>query len=223
MSVVRLAAGCVIAFVATAASAADLPVKALHKESVYNWTGLYAGGHIGYVWGDVRNNTINPTVSNIHPEGVFGGFQLGYNYQLPNRWVFGLELAVPIASAADTVPEPTAPGLTFSGELLYGVTVLGKVGYAFGRTLPYGFAGFVYGRGEGRVQGLGFDQTVERSHVGWAAGFGIDHAIAPQWSIFGRYTHVDLSNEDYNFTFGTRNVGFSADSLVFGVNYHLSR
>ncbi|HEX5515989.1 MAG TPA: porin family protein, partial [Pseudolabrys sp.] len=36
------------------ASAADMPVKAPRAPApppVYNWTGFYVGGHVGYLWG----------------------------------------------------------------------------------------------------------------------------------------------------------------------------
>jgi high affinity Mn2+ porin len=34
------------------AVAADLPVKALPvPQTIYNWTGFYAGGHVGYGYG----------------------------------------------------------------------------------------------------------------------------------------------------------------------------
>src|SRR5476649_717540 len=41
------------------ASAADMPVKApITKSPIaappYDWTGVYAGGHLGYLWGRTR-------------------------------------------------------------------------------------------------------------------------------------------------------------------------
>ena len=49
---------------APVASAADMPVKAQPRVSapppVYNWTGFYVGGHVGYLWGR----------TNVEEEGV---------------------------------------------------------------------------------------------------------------------------------------------------------
>ena len=42
------------------ASAADLPQKApayTPPPPVYNWTGFYIGGHVGYSWGSVDGDT----------------------------------------------------------------------------------------------------------------------------------------------------------------------
>ena len=87
----------------TAASAADLPVKAppMPAAPVYNWSGFYIGLNGGYSWGRSSRdlNFFNPltgvtfaTASGAGRDldgGVFGG-QIGYNWQTSN-WVFGIE------------------------------------------------------------------------------------------------------------------------------------
>jgi len=104
---------------ATGALAADLPVKAPPPVvAVYNWTGFYVGGNIGYSWGRERDDgnvtgtstvqvfrTAGPTPVGgpvvtplaVFPvwgrsdmNGVLGGGQAGYNWQR-DRWLFGLE------------------------------------------------------------------------------------------------------------------------------------
>src|SRR5262249_31228409 len=44
---------------------------------VYNWTGFYAGAHVGVGWSDDN-------------AGLIGGGQVGFNYQI-NQWVLGIE------------------------------------------------------------------------------------------------------------------------------------
>ena len=46
---------------------------------VYNWTGFYAGAHIGAGWSDGGGSG-----------GFVGGGQVGFNYQI-NQWVLGVE------------------------------------------------------------------------------------------------------------------------------------
>jgi outer membrane immunogenic protein len=91
----------------TPAMAADLPVKApVYKApvaAVYNWTGCYAGGNIGYGWGRASGDfnipdlgTLTPPLAtsypiSLQPQGVVGGAQIGCNQQFDNRWVLGLE------------------------------------------------------------------------------------------------------------------------------------
>ena len=98
--------------------AADVPARtpvykaAPAMASVYNWTGFYAGGNIGYSWGRAKSDfgfpesTIDiggiPTPGNplvpgfavsdsVKLKGVIGGGQLGYNWQTAPNWVFGFE------------------------------------------------------------------------------------------------------------------------------------
>jgi outer membrane immunogenic protein len=48
----------------------------------YNWTGIYAGVHVGGGWADLG---VGDTGT-----GFIGGGQVGFNYQI-NQWVWGLE------------------------------------------------------------------------------------------------------------------------------------
>jgi outer membrane immunogenic protein len=77
------------------AFAADMPVKAPAAKPVpyipYHWSGLYIGGHVGYLWGrtSVEEDGV-VTEPNGSTNGVIGGVLAGYNWQT-GPWVFGLE------------------------------------------------------------------------------------------------------------------------------------
>jgi outer membrane immunogenic protein len=83
------------------ASAADMPLKAPPPHvAPFSWTGFYLGGNVGYSWGNSDSTlsfsdaTTGTVLSSAHPnfalDGVIGGAQIGYNYQVTN-WVLGLE------------------------------------------------------------------------------------------------------------------------------------
>jgi len=88
-----------------AAQAADMPVKAPPPPApvMYNWTGVYIGGHIGGAWAD-RNGHDRFNGDGCFVDGFcfdnngFGrndgrfivGGQIGFNYQI-NQWVWGVE------------------------------------------------------------------------------------------------------------------------------------
>src|SRR5690349_20751450 len=106
-------AGFALATLATmSAHAADMrmPLKAPPPAAnIYNWTGFYIGGNVGYSWGDGTNDgalTATPNVSvfrtagnnlisSVHTavgpipynlgrtnvDGIIGGGQAGYNWQ----------------------------------------------------------------------------------------------------------------------------------------------
>jgi outer membrane immunogenic protein len=106
-----------------AAVAADLPARGYFKAPaiapapVYDWTGFYVGGNIGYSWGrehdegtltstqnvsvfrTAGNNLVSSTTTPLaslpiwgrsNMNGVLGGGQFGYNWQQSN-WLLGLE------------------------------------------------------------------------------------------------------------------------------------
>ena len=94
-----LLGGVAFTVLAGQALAADLPVrqpiyKAPPPVSLYNWTGFYWGVNIGYSWGRERNDfTVNPFATSSESQrvdGVVGGFQWGYNWQIGN-FVIGTE------------------------------------------------------------------------------------------------------------------------------------
>jgi len=137
--------------------------------AVYNWTGFYIGGNIGYGWGQNTNPFISfvdpaPAVGfapyfalggngfpNLKPAGVIGGGQIGYNWQM-NQFVLGAVAdfqAADIESSATVAVTPLAPGVpslqTLSQRLDFLGTVRGKAGVAFNNVMLYGTGGLAYG------------------------------------------------------------------------------
>jgi opacity protein-like surface antigen len=95
------------------ANAADqrLPARS-PLATIYDWTGFYAGGHVGGGWvGDGDG-------------GFLGGGQVGYNIQM-GPWVYGVEAD---ASAA-------------SGDLNWTATLAARFGWAVDRWMVYGKVG----------------------------------------------------------------------------------
>lgn len=89
----------------TVSLAADLPAgtytkaAAIAPPAVYNWTGFYVGGNVGYSWGRSSNystlsnaagTTLFATPGSSNADGVISGGQIGYNWEV-QRWVWGLE------------------------------------------------------------------------------------------------------------------------------------
>src|SRR5262249_26391969 len=103
---------------------------------VYNWTGFYAGAHVGVGWSDGDGSGSN---------GLVGGGQVGFNYQI-NQWVLGVEgglRGTPIkASGKAAAVAPGAPKRGNAGASLDWVSTLAqRVGYAFNNGVVYGKVG----------------------------------------------------------------------------------
>jgi outer membrane immunogenic protein len=212
------------ALLATGAFAADLPVKTYTKapvyvEPVFNWTGFYVGGNIGYSWGradtteslsDVRTGVVLDTgTSRNNANGVIGGGQFGYNWQMSN-WVAGIEADIQgsaergssslLCSGCGDGPSDITSALT--QKLNWFGTVRGRAGVLVTPTvLLYGTGGLAYGEVDtgGSITGptvLGPATVVlpnlNSTQVGWTAGAGIEGRIGGNWTAKLEYLYMDL-------------------------------
>jgi outer membrane immunogenic protein len=174
----RLPAVLVLLGLATAlpARAADLPAPAIAPTPpVYDWTGFYIGGNVGYGWnrGDGPLECINPAgvlfgsgcglipFAGLKPAGVIGGGQVGFNWQR-GSFVVGLEddfQAADIQGSTRTngpwgfvnnmLLTPPSSFFVASHKLDWFGTTRLRLGYAgFDRTLIYATGGVAYGRVE---------------------------------------------------------------------------
>jgi outer membrane immunogenic protein len=205
---------------AGAALAADLPSRNFAPAPMssfaapsFTWTGIYGGVNAGYAWAGERGNSFSipagtfstdPTVSGTvtydsrsNRGGFTGGGQLGYNHQI-DQFVVGVEMdiqhvglrrsnASPLVSPgfpASYTPPPISGGVDWYG------TLRGRAGYAFDRTLVYGTGGLAYGNAnDNRV--FPFSKRND-TRIGWAAGAGVDHAIADNVILGLEGMYVDL-------------------------------
>jgi outer membrane immunogenic protein len=164
----------------------------------YSWMGPYLGVNLGGQWGHATNSSADPW-------GINGGVQGGYNWQ-NDQFVYGFEADIQGSSADDMFAN-----FKFSNPW-FG-TMRGRAGIAFNNILLYGTVGLAFGGGKVEFSGL----TESNTHVGWAAGAGIEVGFTPNWSAKAEYLYVDLSNQSYILT-GTSN-GFESSILRLGVNY----
>ncbi len=192
-----------LSIVAGAAQSADLMPTARGPASLggYSWTGPYVGANLGYQWADVTSNPTNPS-------GFAAGLQAGYNWQMMNQFVFGVETDLQL-SAADDVFAPWKFSNPWFG------TLRGRAGYAMGNVLFYGTVGLAYGGVHAQSTITGVSES--RTHMGWAAGAGVEVALAGRWTAKAEYLYMDLGSRSFGLT-GTSN-GLDSSLLRLGVNY----
>jgi outer membrane immunogenic protein len=209
----------------TAATAADLPARTYTKAPVYvepafNWSGFYVGGNIGYSWGRSANtetidifNTgtiVGAGTSRNDVNGVIGGAQFGYNWQMSN-WVAGFEADIQGSgergSTALVCPGcgsgPSDISAVLTQKLNWFGTVRGRAGVLVTPTLLlYGTGGLAYGEVEtgGSLTGptgqspsaIVLLPNLSSTRVGWTAGAGIEGRIGGNWTAKLEYLYMDL-------------------------------
>ena len=207
-----------------AAFAADMPIKAAVPKAVYDWTGFYLGGHVGYGGG-----SFGPGTNPLPEQGVFlphsitgltGGYQVGYVRQFPNHLVLGIEADATFTSPLDAPALRPAP---FNTTIDYMGTVRGRAGYAFGTWLPYLTGGFAWGHSHIDINDAGsVVSTPGHTQTGWTAGAGVEFAVSGNWSAKLEYDYIELSRRVYDLSgFGLPpvNVDPNIHLVKLGLNY----
>jgi len=240
-----LASVSAIAFTGSAALAADLPSRApppvyMPPAPIFTWTGIYIGGQIGYAWTNGNNQFTGfdpftgfglATSVGGTPNGVIGGANVGYNYQI-NQWVLGLEGSVDGTSLSNTaVANVPLLGGTFgvnaNSTLPIEGSIRGKLGVAWDRALIYATGGVAFGGFNTDFTGFGtgfggvpiFGSTsVSSTRVGWTVGGGIQYAVTNNWSVFAEYRYTNFGSISQNLFPGLAGIAVTtpAGAIVTG-------
>ena len=186
------AAGAITIALVGPSLSADLPVKArpFAPPALYNWNGFYIGGHVG--WGRTKFNgtwfgdTATTVFPGQHLDGVLGGVQVGYNWQVNNTFVLGLEGDVSFLDwKSDTFFSPTDGGEdNISAKLNMLASIRGRLGIAYDRTLFYATGGLGYAHGKVHAFDVGGPPTAFDDHFskwGGVVGGGVEYAITNNW------------------------------------------
>jgi outer membrane immunogenic protein len=250
-------AGALLLSMSAPAYGADLAARPYTKAppmpatAVYNWTGFYIGGHVGYGLGHSSNDVFSDAGvlldnTTTNPGGIFGGGQIGFNWQFSPNWLIGVEADGSVSDINTTATNCSATGCARSfGKIEDFGTVRGRLGYVFNNVLLYGTGGWAWSHsnvdrtitcvvaGGGVCPGgpspsplTGATASVSGNHSGWVAGAGIEWMFAPNWTAKVEYQHLEFDNitRDFNypgFPGAFRHVvsDVRIDTVRVGVNY----
>ena len=212
---------------AYAADLAPQPTEPLAPTEIpYSWTGFYAGVNAGYGFAGndrVGANALGVFLGNIgtlKPNGFLGGIQAGYNYEIGNNIVLGLEADFEGAQIKDTVNGFAAgvPGRARSDVQWFG-TVRPRIGYSFDRFLVYATGGLAYGQINYKLSGPAFGGSSfseNDTRVGWVAGAGLEYAITDNITTKIEYQYVSFGHHEIR---GATNASPNFHSVRVGINY----
>jgi high affinity Mn2+ porin len=216
------------------ASAADAPGRAIVKApksppAIYDWTGWYFGGHVGYSRGTASVGILDPDPTSFNPPlgALYGGVQAGYNHVLPSRVLLGVEADISFPnylSADDVAWSRTTPQTDIAEKVDFVATLRGRVGYVLGHWMVYATGGFAWMKGRFlQTPGVLDDQDkLLRDHLGWVLGAGTEVAIAPSWTLRLEYLYRDLGYAEVLFPSGaSARAALDLHSLRVGLNYKL--
>lgn len=198
-----------------AALAADMPVKApVYKAPspvLYNWSGCYIGGQVGYAWArdrDTETNSVTGVQTIFSPvdtasvNGPKAGGYLGCNWQT-SAFVLGVEGDgewAHLKGSANYINTGVPPDF-YETTIRSQASVRGRVGYAaFDRTLLYvtGGVAFANVNEHDEVGGVGTSNDNSATRTGWTLGGGVDYAFTGNWIARIEYRYADFGKFSYN-------------------------
>jgi len=214
------------------------------SSSAYNWTGFYAGGHLGVAWGNSSwtaapgitgsTNLFQPIDTFNESGSFFTGIQAGYKYMLPTRVLMGAEIDASFPSfpslagltigGISNFASPTLGAVSYSETVHASGTMRGRIGYAPGDWLFYATGGFAWTYNQQTLTQLasGTSQSPFIWRLGWAVGAGVEVPVAPHWTARLEYLFTDFGNKNQNFFAGAQpiNSDFVQQELRASLNYH---
>jgi len=215
------------------ALAADMAVKAPPPvvAPIYDWTGFYLGGEAGYSWINAATNYPNAfpigNATTNHPDsGLFGG-HVGYRWQLPSRWVLGLEISADslFNQSVHSTPSGFPAGNDAVIRANWMASARGSVGYAWNRSLLYVTGGAAYLNTDGLtylpflVPQVGTNYSSDR--WGWTVGAGFAYALTNQWLVNLEYRYANFGTTTYNVPLfvAYQNVKLEQNLVLVGLSY----
>lgn len=214
----------------TAASAADLPMKAAPiAPPPYDWTGFYIGATAGGSVG--ASDQVSPTNSKLsfangyNITGGLGGGTIGYNWQV-SRFVLGFEgdgsWGNEYGSNTDVGALGDGATISYTKET-WVATARARLGYAVDNLLFYGTGGYAATSAEAGIKDANrvLLASTTSTHSGWVAGVGLEWGFAPNWSAKFELLHMEYNSTAFNTVLGegSRSVPLNDSIGRVGVNY----
>ena len=250
---------------ASSASAADIAHHhmsstrvSIHRPAAFSWEGLYAGVQLGHESNEIKatkakdDNTSKDDYQKLidkswaKPSGVNGGIYAGYNVDLGNNLVAGVDGNVDLSKVKSS-QKLTSPDHYNEIKEKYNGAIRARLGYNLGRVLPYVAGGFSFADAavsEGLAKSDG-DFTIGKQgkttpqkikykvESGWNLGGGVDYAMSDNLILRADYRYrvindptvstqvhgTDADKTDSVNTKTYKNVDVKSNSFRVGVAY----
>jgi len=149
----------------------------------------------GYAW-DGTIVYIGPWNKGFGDTGVFGGANVGYNYQI-GSFVIGAQAGYDFANArgnAYAYPYNVSANIDGFGS------IDARLGFAFGSALIYGIGGFSMGDVKHTIEPVWSYSSLSYSswQDGWDLGLGLEYKFTPNISGFAEFRKYNLGKKNFS-------------------------
>lgn len=191
----------------TGANAADVIVSADTSPAIiapsFSWAGAYVGGQIGYGWGKSILSTADEPLR-VKPDGFLGGVYAGYNFDVGNNIILGVDGDATYNSEKVSLTETDDifGTSTLENKLRWSGAVRARAGVAVDRFLPYLAGGVAFGsvKNSLSIKNDVFDVGASQSKTltGWTLGAGVDYAATDNLIVRFEYRYTDFGSKDFH-------------------------
>ncbi|MBT1157136.1 porin family protein [Aminobacter anthyllidis] len=211
--------------IASAADAVVLEPTPEISPAGFVWTGGYVGLQAGYGWGDGDlSSDVGVVAAPADIDGWLGGVYAGYNHQLANNIVVGIDADI-AWSGIDGFGQAFLFGIPVPGggvdyELNWTGAVRAKLGYAVDRFLPYIAGGVAFAGADATVFTGGTPvQEYSDTLVGWTVGVGVEYAFTDNLTGRAEYRYSDYGDLDFSEGGASGSFGFKTSDVRVGLAY----
>ncbi len=182
---------------------------AVEEVQVWSWSGPYVGVHGGYGWSDSSFDVSATGTFDADLDGGLLGAFVGYNHQLSNNVVVGIE-----ADVEHNWNDDSFGGGAAEAQTEWQGSVRARLGYAFDRTLVYATGGWAGARAEIDVVGTGSEEEMLN---GYTVGAGVEHAFTDNMFARVEYRYTDFSEKTFDYGVGTIDADIDQHAIRVGL------
>ncbi|MCP4317237.1 MAG: porin family protein [Hyphomicrobiales bacterium] len=160
---------------------------------VHDWSGFKVGAAVGggALVQDVDLFSSFVSFNGIGAEGFLGEVNVGYDFEVGNRFVVGV---VGAARISNIETELNIFGFTATAEADYGFDALLRAGMKFGdRSLGYVIGGYTYQNFEFNAGGF----STNWDSNGFTIGSGMEVAFSDRVTGYAEYRYSEYEREDF--------------------------
>jgi outer membrane immunogenic protein len=206
----------VLAVLATSLTAFGATVRAADiADPVYDWSGLYAGVHAGYLWGNVDVEENGAPAADGDIEGFVGGALAGFNFQ-HDIFVLGAEADFGWSSA-DGSGAIAPPAVDYDYDLDWNAHLRGRVGLAADNFLFFVAGGLALS--EFHVREVGAPVDIGKTYTGFSIGGGIEYAATENLLLRVEYLHDEFGRESYTVGADSYSADLDTDTVRAALIY----
>ncbi|MGU3576437.1 outer membrane protein [Brucellaceae bacterium C25G] len=203
---------------------------------VFSWAGAYVGGQIGYGWGKSTYDFDGYRIGKAKPNGFIGGVYAGYNFDVGNNLILGIDGDVTFGNQKKKLHETYTDGtdsadIKTENKIRTTGAIRARFGYAADRFMPYIAGGVAFANVKNSLSGtitedgdtVTGDYSRKKTMTGWTIGGGVDYAAMDNLIVRFEYRYSDYGKKNFTFTDGDESLTFrdkvKSNDIRLGVAY----